>query len=71
MICIYIKSIRQHQPGSTITRKDVRITCMTMVDHDAGWLESVKSPGFNIDGVMRRHNEYIDKSYARVGQIFK
>ena len=44
---------------------------MTMVDHDAGWLESVKSPGFNIDGVMRRHNEYIDKSYARVGQIFK
>ena len=34
------------------------------------WFESVKVPTNDLDGVIGCNYEYIDKSYARVSQLF-
>ena len=36
LIGLYSKYIRQHQPGVAIINKDVRLTCMTIINPDMG-----------------------------------
>ena len=70
LICSYIRSIRQHQPGGEIIKKDVSLTCKTMIVPDIGYFEIFKITTFNINEVMRGKDEYIDSSSARVSHIF-
>ena len=51
LICPYINSIRQQQPGGAIISKNASLTCMTMIDPATGWLEMVEIPKFDLDEV--------------------
>ena len=66
----YRKSIRQQQPGGSVIRKNVSLTCMMMIDPDTGWFEIVEIPMFDLKEVTLGNDEYIDKSAARVSQWF-
>ena len=70
LIGSYIKSIRQHQPGVVIIRKNYSLTCMTMIYPTTGWFKIVKIPTFDLYEVMEGNDEYIDKSSSRVSQLF-
>ena len=66
----YRKSIRQEQACGTVIRNNTRLTCMEMIDPSTGWSEIVKIPTFDIKEVALVNGEYIDKSSARVSQMF-
>ena len=70
MIGPYSKYIKQQQPCGAIIKNDVSLTCMKMIDLDTYWFEIVKVPTYDIDGVIGGNDEYIDKSYSRVRQLF-
>ena len=66
LIGTYSKSIRQHNPGGAIIRKNVKMTCMKIIDPATGWFDIVEIPMFNIDEVRVANDEYIYKSSVRV-----
>ena len=66
----YSKSIRQHQPDGAIIRKNDSLPCMIMIDPAKGWFEIVKIPTFDLDEIRGGNDEYLDKSSARVSQLF-
>ena len=66
----YSKSIRQHHPGGNIIRNNFILTCMMMIDPATGWFEIFKIPTYHLDKVTGGNNNYIDKSYSRVSQMF-
>ena len=41
-----------------------------MIDPATGWFEIVDIPMFDLKEVTLGNDEYIDKSYARVSQLF-
>ena len=43
---------------------------MRTIEPDTGWFEIVEVPTFDINGVMGGNDDYIDKSSARVSQLF-
>ena len=43
---------------------------MTMIDPATGWFEIVKIPTFYLEEVTIGNDKYIDKSFARVRQLF-
>ena len=43
---------------------------MTMVDPATGWFEIVEVPYYNIEDVINNEDNYIDKSSARISQLF-
>ena len=53
----YIKSIRQHQPGSATIKSGVSLTCMEMVDPKTGWFEISEVPKFDLNDVMGSNDE--------------
>ena len=71
LISPYRKSIRQHQTGGTVIRNTASITCMMMIYPATGWFKIVKINMFDLEGVAIGNDEYIDKSSARVSQLFK
>ena len=70
LIGLYSKSIRQHQTGGTIIRNNDSLTCMTMIEPATIWFEIVEIPTFDLQEVTLYNDEYIDKSSARVSQLF-
>ena len=66
----YRKSIRQQYPGGSFIRNNAILTCMMMIDPATGWFEIVDIPMFDLKEVTLGNDEYIDKSYARVSQLF-
>ena len=44
---------------------------MTMVDPATGWFDIAEVPYYSIDDVKENNNDYIDKSSARISQIFE
>ena len=66
----YSKSIRPHYLGGAIMQKDDSLTCMTMIDPATGWFEVVEIMTFDLDELTAGNDEYIDKSSARVSQLF-
>ena len=67
----YSNSIRQHQPGGAIVRKNFSLTFMKIIDPTKGWFEIVGIPMFNLHKVTASNDEYIDKLSDRVSQLFK
>ena len=53
----YRKSIRKHHPGGAIIRKNVSLTCMTIIETATGWLEIIEIPTFDLDEVTSGNGE--------------
>ena len=57
----YSKSIRQHQPDTTIIVNNIRLTFMTIINLATGWFERIEIMTYDLDEVTRGNDEYIDK----------
>ena len=66
----YSLTAKQYQPDGTIINKEFSLTCMTFLDPATGWFEIVQVPLFNIDDVKNGNREVIDKTSARISQLF-
>ena len=66
----YTKTVKQHQPGNTVKEVDLHLTCMTFIDPSTGWFEIAQVPYFDMDNVKIGDTEYIDKTSARISQLF-
>ena len=66
----YRKYIGQKNPGGTVIRKNASLTYMTMIDPSTGWFKIFEIPKFDLEEVTLGNDEYIDKSYDRVSQLF-
>jgi hypothetical protein len=66
----YSLTAKQYQPDGTIINKEFSLTCMTFLDPATGWFEMVQVPLFNIDDVKNGNREVIDKTSARISQLF-
>ena len=65
------KTVKQHQPGNTIKVVDLQyLTCMTFIDPSTGWFEIAQVPYFDMENVKIGDTEYIDKTSARISQLF-
>ena len=53
-----------------VTKKDVRLNCMTIIDPATGWFKILEVPCFDLDKVSRGNSEYIDKSSTSVIHMF-
>ena len=70
LICPYSSSIIQHHLGGAIVNNNVSLNSMTMINPATGWIETVEIPIYDIDAIKGCNCEYIDKSSARVSQLF-
>jgi len=66
----YTVTAKQYQPGNKIVVTELKLTCMTFIDPATGWFEIAEIPTFDLDLIKIGNKEYIDKSSARVSQIF-
>ena len=66
----YSVTINQRQANGSIRKKDVQLMCMTMIDPATGWFEIAEVPAFDIEDVKRGNHELIDKTSARISQVF-
>ena len=62
--------VKQQQPGNTVKEVDLHLTCMTFIDPSTGWFEITQVPYFDMDSVKIGDTEYIDKTSARISQLF-
>jgi len=62
--------VNQEQPGQVIKEVELQLTCMTFLDPATGWFEIAEVPYFDIDNVKNKNKTAIDKSSARISQIF-
>ena len=67
----YSVTAKQIQPGGSIKEVELTLTAMTMVDPATGWFEITEVPYYSIEDVKRDENQYIDKSSARISQLFE
>ena len=61
---------KQTQPGGKIKEIELQLTAMTMVDPAMGWFEMVEVPYYNIEDIVNDKDNYINKSSARISQLF-
>ena len=61
---------KQHAPGGEINDVELQLTCMTFIDPATGWFEITQVPTFSIDDVRNNNVEYINKTSARISQLF-
>ena len=66
----YSLTAKQTQPGGEIKEVELRLTAMTMVDPATGWFEIAEVPYYNVDDVVNNKDSYINKSSARISQLF-
>ena len=66
----YSITAKQTQPGDEIKEIELHLTAMTMVHPAMGWFEIVEVPYYNIEYVVNNRDNYIDKSLARISQLF-
>ena len=67
----YSVTAKQIQPGGSIKEVELTLIAMTMVDPATGWFEITEVPYYSIEDVKRDENQYIDKSSARISQLFE
>ena len=66
----YTIKTKQHAPGGEINDVELQLTCMTFIDPATGWFEIAQVPTFNIVDVQNNNVEYINKTSARISQLF-
>jgi hypothetical protein len=70
LIGLYTKTVKKIQPGGTVTEVDLYLTCMAFIDPATGWFEITQVPYYDLDQVKVQNQEYIDKTSARISQLF-
>ena len=50
---------------------ELTLTAMTMVDPVTGWFEITEVPYYSIEDAKRDENQCVDKSSARISQLFE
>ena len=53
-----------------MTEVDLYLTCMTFIDPATGWFEITQVSYYDLDQVKVQNQEYIDKTLARISQLF-
>jgi len=66
----YTVKVNQEQPGQIIKEVELQLTCMTFLDPATGWFEIAEVPYLDIEDVKNKNKTTIDKSSARIIQIF-
>ena len=66
----YTVTAKQYQPGNKIVITELNLTCMTFIDPATGWFEIAEVPTFDLELIKKGNKEYIDKSSARISQLF-
>ena len=66
----YSVLMNQRLPDGRIRQKEVKLTCMTMIDPATGWFEIAEVHSFDIEDVKKGNTQYIDKTSARISQVF-
>ena len=66
----YSITAKHTQPGGEIKEVELQLTAMTMVDPSMGWFEIVEVLYYNIEDIVNDKDNYIDKSSARISQLF-
>ena len=66
----YSITAKQTQPGGEIKEVELLLATMTMVDPATGWFEIKEVPYYSIENVINNKDNYIDKSLARISQLF-
>ena len=64
-----INSVRQSQTGGAITMKELRITCMAMINTATGWFENLQVSLFDLNEVAEMNKKYVDKCSVRAIQL--
>ena len=66
----YTVDVQQEQPGLEVKEVELKLTCMTFLDPSTGWFEITEVPYFNIEDVKMKNKAAIDKSSARISNLF-
>ena len=66
----YTKKVKQIQPGGTVTEVELYLTCMTFIDPATRWFKIAQVPYYDLDQIKVQNQEYIDKTSARISQLF-
>ena len=66
----YSITAKQTQSGDKIKEIELQLMAMTMVDPATGWFETKEVPYYSIEDVINNKDNYIDKSLARISQLF-
>ena len=66
----YTIATKQHTPDGDIKDVELHLTCMTFIDPATGWFEIAQVPYYNIEDVKGGNVEYINKTSARISQLF-
>jgi Integrase core domain. len=66
----YTVTAKQQQWAKKIVTTELQLTCMTFIDPAAGWFEIAEVPTYDRDKIKAGNKEYIDKTSARISQIF-
>ena len=66
----YSITTKQTQPSGKTKEVELQLTAMTMVDPATGWFEIVEVPHYNIEEIVNDKDNYINKSLARISQLF-
>ena len=66
----YSVLMKQQLPDGRTRQKEVKLTCMTMIDPATGWFEIAEVPSFDIEDVKKGNTQVIDKTSARISQVF-
>ena len=66
----YSITAKQTQPRGEIKEVEFQLTAMTMVDPAMGWFKIKEVPYYSIEDVINNKDNYIDKSSARISQLF-
>ena len=56
----YGKYIIQQNPGGTIAKNNISLTCMMIIYPDKGWFKIIEIPTYNINEVTGGDDDYID-----------
>ena len=70
LICPYTKMVQQRQPGDEIKEVGLHLICMTFTNPCTGKFERSQAPYFDIKEIKIDNKEYIDKTSARISQLF-
>ena len=71
LIGLYSVTAKKCLPDGTIVDNEYKITCMTFLDSETGWFEIAEVPQYLVKDIKTEEfRESIDKSLARISQIF-
>jgi len=66
----YTVTVKQQQLANQIVNTKLTLVYMTFIDLATGWFEIAEVPTHDLEEVKIGNKEYIDKTSARISQLF-